>query len=205
MSSDQSARWDKVYGTKTEILPWTNIIFSDLVHEYLNSLNKNELLLVPGCGRGETVNRLYMEGFRNVVGTDISTEAITQARELFPRLDFRVIATEDLKNYKEFFGCNVFDWLNLHQISPSDFESYLSSLGTIGKTLCMSWIFHEGIEKLRSYVHDGEVYFHNPQTVFGIINSESLTLKEESAFTFKANISEKDTTHSAVTQVYAKS
>jgi len=200
----QSERWNKVYRNTSGNLPWTNIPFSVGVKAYLESLTKDEPLLVSGCGTGETVNNLYKQGFDKITGTDISKVAINQAKKSFPQITFRVIPTEDLKNDEQLKGSNVLDWLNLHQITPESLEEYLSSLGDVAATLCISWIFHKGEEKSRSYIHEGEVYFHNPATISDLLAKSGFKLQDQTEFRFTSS-SDKPVIHDAVTQIYAKS
>ncbi len=200
---EQSERWNKVY-SKSGTLPWTKVPFSEGVKKYLSSLNKDEPLLVSGCGTGETVNTLNEQGFDKVTGTDISEEAINRAKKSFPQLTFRVVATEDLKNEEQIKGSNILDWLNLHQITPESLEHYLSSLTEVAASLCITWIFHEGAEKSRSYVHEGEVYFHNPVNVSNILSVRGFKLQDQTKFQFTSQ-GEKPIVHEAITQIYAKS
>ena len=200
----QSERWNKVYGNKSVALPWTNIPFPEGVKKYISSLNKDESLLVSGCGTGETVNNLNEQGFNKVVGTDISKEAINRAKESFPQLNLKVIPTEELKNEEEFKDSNVLDWLNLHQITPESLSDYLSSLAMVAKSICISWIYHEGEEKSRSYVHEGEVYFHNPIIISGLLGKFDFKLQEQTKFEFTSK-ADKPVIHHAITQIYAKS
>jgi hypothetical protein len=199
----QSERWNKVY-SKSVTLPWTNIPFSEGVKKYLSSLNKDEPLLVSGCGTGETVNSLNEQGFNKVIGTDISEEAINRAKESFPRLNFKVIRTEDLKNKQELKDSNVLDWLNLHQITTESFPDYISSVAIVAKSICISWIYHEGEEKSRSYVHEGEVYFHNPMLVSELLGRFGFKMQDQTKFQFTSK-ADKPVVHNAVTQIYAKS
>jgi hypothetical protein len=200
----QLERWNKVYSNTSGVLPWTNISFSEGVKKYLSSLNKTESLLVPGCGTGETVNNLNEQGFEKILGTDISEEAINRAKKSFPQLTFKVMATEELTNEKQLEGSNVLDWLNLHQITPESLELYLSSLAEVAASLCITWIFHEGEEKSRSYVHEGEVYFHNPANVSNILSVKGFKLRDQTKFQFTSR-GEKSVVHDAITQIYAKS
>ena len=201
--NEQSKRWNKIYSNKSGVLPWTDIPFSEGVKKYVSSLNKDESLLVPGCGTGETVNNLYGQGFNKVIGTDISEEAIKRAKESFPQLNFKVIPTEDLKNEDQLKGSNVLDWLNLHQITPESLEQYLSSLAGVAVSLCITWIFHEGEEKSRSYVHEGEVYFHKPAVASEILSKLGFMLQDQTEFQFSSK-SDKPVLHDAITQIYGK-
>lgn len=203
-TNEQLKRWNTVYDKNKGILPWTGINFSEEVNEYLRSLNKDELLLVSGCGTGETVNNLNEQGFNRIVGTDISKEAINRAKESFPQLNLKVVPTEELKNEEEFKDSNVFDWLNLHQITPESLSDYLSSLAVVAKSICISWIYHEGEEKSRSYVHEGEVYFHNPIIISGLLGKSGFKLKKQMKFEFTSK-ADKPVIHHAITQFYAKS
>lgn len=201
---EQSERWNKVYRNGSEMLPWTNVAFSGGVKKYLSSLNKDELLLIPGCGTGETVKNLSGQGFSKIVGTDISEEAINRARKSLPQLTFKVTPTENLRDEKSLSSSNVLDWLNLHQIAPESLEQYLSSLAKVATSLCITWIFHEGKEKSKSYVHEGEIYFHNPVDVSSSLSIKGFRLQDQSGFQFTSH-GEKPVLHDAVTQIYAKS
>ncbi|MEK7185334.1 MAG: class I SAM-dependent methyltransferase [Patescibacteria group bacterium] len=203
--AEQSEIWNKVYKTKSGTLPWVGIPFSAEVGEHLSSLDKKELLLVVGCGSGETVDCLYKQGFQKIVGTDISEEAIKQAKESFPDIDFRILPTEDLKNNEEFLNSNVLDWLNFHQINPTGAKNYLSSVAAIAKSVCTSWIYHDGEEKSGSYVHDGETYFHKPEMVSEFFGSQGFILKGQSKFTFSTSYKDQPIVRAAITQIYVRS
>ena len=200
-----AAKWDKVYEqTEPEKLPWFGHIFPPQVDTYLSGLNQSDFMLVTGCGAGDTVKILQVKGFSNIKGTDISTSAIEIAKKRYPDLDFESIATEDLIASKELKDINVIDWLNLHQVQS--IEGYLSSLGTISKNLFIAWIYDSNKESFAdSYVHDGKVYYHNPEIVQKILQEKGLTLKEQFDFSFSSNSQAAIVReHKAIGQIYER-
>ena len=133
-TDNQRHIWERVYKKYSpHELPWLGIKFPKEIVKYLNLLDKKEPLLIVGCGVGDVVATCAEMGFKQPMGTDISNNAISQARKRFPKLKFERIETEKLgkKGYK---NANVFDWVNLHQIKPKDLNNYLKSLQKIVKT-----------------------------------------------------------------------
>jgi SAM-dependent methyltransferase len=47
-----------------------------------------------GCGYGRTCNLLYDQGYRNVLGLDISREMVARGRKAYPHLDLRELTPE---------------------------------------------------------------------------------------------------------------
>lgn len=138
---DNKEKWDKVYKSRTpNELPWKGIPFLIHVSSFLKTLNKSELLIVPCCGVGDTVDQLYKEGFTNILGTDISSEAIIQAQKRFPHLSFKCLGTEELSK-ESYKNANVIDWLNFHQINPQLAPDYLEALNKISKSLFLAYFY----------------------------------------------------------------
>lgn len=159
--------WDEVYRrTETAKLPWQGISFTMHIGEYLYRLNPIDKILLPGCGVGDTVNELAMRGYGNITGTDISSVAIQKAKMRFPHLDFECIPTENLGQKRKFQDANVIDWLNLHQVSPTNLRGYLSSLALISKSLLLVYFYDPKRPQQQKSVITGErVYNHNPKFV----------------------------------------
>lgn len=178
--------WDAVYKNRTpDQLPWYGIPFLDHINPYLRSLEKTDLLIVTGCGVGDTADKLYREGFSNILATDISSEAIITAQKRFPHIRFRCFGTEELskKGYKD---ANVIDWLNLHQINPELVSAYVSSLNKISKSLFLAY-FHNPEEpsSRKSAVTGALVYNYNPLFIDKML--PNLEKKEEFIFYVSPN------------------
>jgi predicted TPR repeat methyltransferase len=206
MSSNllEQEKWDKVYTqTEPELLPWFGHSFPAKVEDYLSALNRSDQLLVTGCGVGDVVKGLQVKGFNNIKGTDISKVAIERAQIRFPGLNFETIPTEELasRGYKD---VNTFDWLNLHQVK--EVQKYLSSLGSISKSICLVWIYESNEQKFaQSYVHDGHVYYHSPEEVKKVLISYNLNLKKEFSFSFIGNPNGKIVReHKAICNIYER-
>ncbi len=205
MNEDEMSKWNDVYKDGAEKLPWHDLPFSKDAEDYLKGLSKQDPMLVVGCGGGISVNRIHDMGFENITGTDISTEAISQAARSFPNLAFEAVPTEELKDHPEFSDTNVFDWLNLHQISPDILESYLESLTKIAKTICISWIYNKGESERKSYTHTGNIFFHDPDLIKSILIKHGFFQTKDGQFTFTSKMKvDIPIVHQAVTQVYRK-
>ncbi len=198
-------RWNTVYNKNPEELPWFGLAFPKQVETYLSQLNKSSLILIPGCGFGDTVNKVLSLGFKNVLGTDISEKAIEMAQKRFPGVPFKVTRTEDLQSLIKSHSANVFDWLNMHQVA--DIKEYLQSLGGISNNLCLVWICESDKSgtPVKSYVHEGNIYYHDPASVQEILLQIGLSLKEQFTFTFTTNpLSGVVREHQAIGHIYAK-
>ncbi len=203
MLTPEQEKWNKVYReTIAENLPWFGIDIPDEIIGFLSNLNKKELILITGCGAGDFAKKMSESGFSNLLATDVSSVAIEKAKERFPDLNFRNISTEDICNDESIKNVNVIDWLNLHQISSP--EGYLNSLGKISKNLYIVWIHDSDDSKsAKSYVHEGNIYYHSPILVKNILEKNGLSLKQETRSSFKNNSNVKEShIHNAIGQIY---
>ncbi|MEK6858410.1 MAG: methyltransferase domain-containing protein [Nanoarchaeota archaeon] len=178
---DNLEKWNKVYKNRppTE-LPWYGVPFLEHIRPFLDTLKKSELIILVGCGVGDTVDKLHKEGFTNIIGTDISSEAIEKAKKRFPHLSFKYIGTEQLskENYRE---ANVIDWLNFHQIQPELIAAYLGSLAKISKSLYIAYFYDPQHPYSRSSMVTGDlVYNYEPQQVANLLKGIEKT--QESVF-----------------------
>ena len=198
-------QWNKIYDEMPpDALPWYGLAFPEEINDYLATLDKSRLMLVPGCGNGNTVDRLRQSGYQNLIGTDISPSAIRNARSRFKGIDFSVMATQDLSDYFQGGSANVFDWLNLHQIDPKNLESYLNSLGSVSNALIIAWICDEGEQRPSYMAQASIVYNHSPEHVERIL-SGVMTRTTEFKFSFSTNPKAKEErTHHAVGQIYVR-
>jgi hypothetical protein len=203
-SIKQNARWDRVYEQDADKLPWTGIPFPKEVEVFFASLDRKDLLLVSGCGAGDTAGILSGKGFTQIVGTDISDRAISIAGSRFPNITFEAIPTQEIPIGDRYRDINSFDWLNLHQVA--DAVSYLEALAKISKSLCLVWIYEEGTEgDVKSYVHDGSIYMHDPARVRAMVEKAGLRLVREFRYSFSINpAASASKRHQAVGQIYAK-
>jgi len=155
--------WDEVYKNRVpNELPWYGVPFLAHVDQFLETLDKSELLIVSGCGVGDTADQLYQQGFTNIIATDISSEAIAIAQKRFPHIQFKCIGTEKL--FEEGFNnVNVIDWLNLHQIKPELVSDYIGSLNKISKSLFLSCLYDSKMPYSRESMITGAlVYNYDP-------------------------------------------
>lgn len=203
MFNNKQKVWNQVYKKyKPSELPWYNLKFPQSVIKQLKKLDKNKTMLVPGCGAGETTKILYDMGFKNIIGTDISGTAIKIAEKNFPEINFRRIATEHLCD-DEYYNVNIFDWMNLHQISFNDIKHYLSSLQKISNNIILAYIYEPELGETReSYITGDKVYNHDPKSVINMVNK--LNLIEKINFRFKINPKFGEKTHKAVGLFFRK-
>ncbi len=100
---EATARFDKVYTEAegdAELVPWAEQRPKPLLVDWLDKqkvLGEGGRALVVACGLGDDAEELARRGFR-VTAFDISSRAITWARERFPdsRVDYRVADLYDL-------------------------------------------------------------------------------------------------------------
>jgi len=203
MDNNKSKIWDQVYlKYQPSELPWHHIEFPKKIIKQLTNLDKNTLIIVPGCGTGETVKTLLDNGFKNIIGTDISEVSIGIAKKNFPKVKFKRINTENL-HYENYHNINVFDWMNLHQIPSKEIEQYLLSLQKICSNLILVYIFEPKLGKMReSYIPESNVYNHKPERIINVIND--LTLVKKIDFKFKINPNFGEKTHKAVALYFQK-
>ncbi|MDD3284523.1 MAG: methyltransferase domain-containing protein [Patescibacteria group bacterium] len=178
--------WNKVYSKHpSNQLPWFNIKIPKIIIANINKLDKNKKLLIPGCGTGETVKFIKNLGFNDIIGTDISSTAIKIAKKQFSNIVFYKIETEKL-DQNRFLNSNIFDWLNLHQISPKKLNKYLLTLQKISNFLIITYIFEPELGKVRnSYITEAKVYNHDPEKIIKIL--KGLALKHRFNFVFSIN------------------
>ena len=58
--------------------------------EFLKYVKKDSYILDVGCGYGRTLDELYHNGYRNLIGIDFSNGMIERGKQQFPYLDLRV-------------------------------------------------------------------------------------------------------------------
>jgi len=180
-------KWDEVYKRcPISSLPWYRLPFLSHVAKFLNNLNTQQLMLVPGCGTGDIAEKLRRKGFEQVIGTDISLEAITLAQKRFPQVTFKCVPTEKLYRNKEFSDANVIDWLNLHQIAPREIHQYLKSLDKISDKLYIAYFYDpKRSHKQKSIIHRGYIYNHSPERI--VANLKNMKKTAEATFTTRTN------------------
>lgn len=113
---NQIEYWDRVAGLKAFAHPveWDRIAAF---------ISPDARILDYGCGYGRICDEFWKKGYRNVVGVDSSPGIISVARDLFPDIDFQVIAGSAFP-----FEDGVFDLVLLFTVltsAPSDREQAL--------------------------------------------------------------------------------
>lgn len=58
--------------------------------EFLKYVKRDGIILDVGCGYGRTLNELYHNGYRNLIGIDFSEGMIERGKQQFSYLDLRV-------------------------------------------------------------------------------------------------------------------
>ena len=201
--NSESAKWNNVYSERPENLPWFGVDFPAEVQAFLSVLDRDDFLLVTGCGAGGTADKLKSKGFAQILGTDISQTAIKIAKEKYSGIAFETLATEEIPLREKIKNVNTIDWLNLHQVQPCD--KYLQALAAVSKNLCIVWIYNPEEKKaVKSYVHQGNISMHDPKVVQEIIETKGLKLKKQFNFSFTTNPNREVHEHKAVGQIYGK-
>jgi len=75
---------------------WNNVAdekeFTTPFHfqEFSKFVSKNAVILDVGCGYGRTLEQLYQNGYRNLIGFDFAEKMIERGKNQYPYLDLRV-------------------------------------------------------------------------------------------------------------------
>ncbi len=77
---NRDLEWERRYGQSDT--PWDKGMVAPALTKFLEQNRIGRRVLVPGCGRGHEVRELALHPDVEVVGLDISSTAIAQAREL---------------------------------------------------------------------------------------------------------------------------
>ncbi|MCD7844985.1 MAG: class I SAM-dependent methyltransferase [Oscillospiraceae bacterium] len=86
---EQKVYWDSVSEQKEFTTPFHADSFSKYV-------GVEEKVLDVGCGYGRTLDELYHNGYRNLIGIDFSKGMIDRGKEQFPYIDLRVKETDTI-------------------------------------------------------------------------------------------------------------
>lgn len=86
---EQKVYWDSVSEQKEFTTPFHADSFSKYV-------GMEEKVLDVGCGYGRTLDELYHNGYRNLIGIDFSKGMIARGKEQFPYIDLRVKETDTI-------------------------------------------------------------------------------------------------------------
>lgn len=79
----QNEYWNSVSEKKEFTTPFQAEAFSKFV-------KRESRILDIGCGYGRTLDELYRNGYRNLIGLDFSSGMIERGKQQFPYLDLRV-------------------------------------------------------------------------------------------------------------------
>ena len=85
----QEEYWNRVSEKKEFTTPFQAENFSKYV-------KKDHLILDVGCGYGRTLDELYHNGYRNLIGIDFSKGMIERGKQQFPYLDLRIKDNEKI-------------------------------------------------------------------------------------------------------------
>lgn len=79
----QEEYWNSVSEKKEFTTPF-------LLETFSNYVKRDQVILDVGCGYGRTLDELYHNGYRNLIGIDFSKGMIERGKRQFPYLDLRV-------------------------------------------------------------------------------------------------------------------
>ena len=81
---EQKEYWNKVSETKQFSTPFQ-------IDEFSKYVKKDDVILDVGCGYGRTLNELYTNGYKNLIGIDFSKGMIERAKKINSDIDFRIM------------------------------------------------------------------------------------------------------------------
>ncbi|EPY2283561.1 class I SAM-dependent methyltransferase [Clostridium sporogenes] len=80
---EQKAYWNDVAHKKEFTTPFH-------FKEFAKYVRKDARILDVGCGYGRTLEQLYQNGYKNLIGIDFSEKMIQRGKKQYPYLDLRV-------------------------------------------------------------------------------------------------------------------
>lgn len=169
----QELEWDLIYKKPLEEIPWTYLDFGKPLIKMLNLLEKEKKLIVTGCGSGDNLEILHQLGFKNMIGYDISKNAIKIAKKNYPKFKFKVSETVKIKDKG-----NVLDKAVIHHIPNSRLKKYIHKLDKIGdKIICC--YFNGNYRKKSLIKKKSPLYYHDPKKVEKMFKKHVLKKQEK--------------------------
>lgn len=89
LRENQKNYWNKVADTKKFTTPFN-------IKEFLKYVPKEAKILDVGCGYGRTLEELYKNDYKNLIGIDFSEKLIERGKNLYPKLNLCVQTTENI-------------------------------------------------------------------------------------------------------------
>lgn len=86
----QKAYWNDVAHKKEFTTPFH-------FKEFAKYVRKDARILDVGCGYGRTLEQLYQNGYKNLIGIDFSEKMIQRGKKQYPYLDLRVKLQDNIE------------------------------------------------------------------------------------------------------------
>lgn len=86
---NQKIYWNNVAENKEFTTPFH-------FNEFSKDVSFEASILDVGCGYGRTLDQLYYNGYRNLIGIDFSEKMIERGKKLYPYLDLRVKTNQSI-------------------------------------------------------------------------------------------------------------
>lgn len=101
--------------------------------EFIKYVDQDKMVLDIGCGYGRTLNELYNEGYRNLVGIDYSKEMIMRGQRINPNIEYRIADAERLNIDDNSVDSVILLGVLTCTVSNSDQENLISKIKRILK------------------------------------------------------------------------
>lgn len=93
---------------KEDIIMKQKVYWNDVAHkkefttpfhfkEFAKYVRKDARILDVGCGYGRTLEQLYQNGYKNLIGIDFSEKMIQRGKKQYPYLDLRVKLQDNIE------------------------------------------------------------------------------------------------------------
>ena len=125
---DLAKIWDVKY--KTGSYPWMGqSIPTQILKEFINKFNKDDLILDYACGDGY-FSKILQNADLKIIGADISKEALKLAKQNSPQTKFYQVSNPiSLKEKHKFKG--IFAWGILHHIEKEQWRNYIKTFNEL--------------------------------------------------------------------------
>lgn len=169
--------WNKIYSSHYKgvyVLPWLGATLEKDLVSFVNNLPRESKIIDIACGDGAFCEYLSSQGFKNVLGIDVSDEIISrnQGKLKSSGVKYEVMDVFDLPD-DEVYDV-VFCKLLLHHIQPDDEELFLSEINGMVKSdgglLYFSFLKASNtsdpyVERKSYFTKDHNVIMYNPDYV----------------------------------------
>ena len=150
--------------------------FDRLLLKEFARVNKDEGLCADfGCGPGQATKFLHDHGLKNIIGVDISSGMIENARRLFPEIRFETGDLLDLSFESDYFGSGIAFYAIVHFNYDQIMKAFSEIYRVLKKGGQFLFSYHAGDEivhfdKAHDKAIDIDLYYFQTDKILELIS-----------------------------------